>query len=152
MMKIVATNRKAHRDYHVLETVECGIELRGTEVKSLRENGANLKDGFARVEKDEVFLYNIHISPYAYGNIHNHEPERVRRLLLKRGQIRTLKEKVGQKGFTLVPLTLYFKRGYAKIELGIVRGKRTYDKRETIRKKETQREIDRALRQRQKGL
>ena len=150
-MKVIATNRKAHRDYHIVDTIECGIELTGTEVKSLRRNGANLKDGFARVEDNEVFLYKSHISPYEYGNLENHDPDRTRKLLLKRGQITSLKVKTSQKGFTLIPVSLYFKKGYAKLELGLAKGKSFYDKRESIKKKEALREIDRALKSRQKS-
>ena len=144
--KKVATNKTARRDYHILETIEAGIELKGTEVKSLRESKANLKDSFARVEGGEVFLYNMHISPYEFGNIANVEPKRERRLLLHKSQIRKLIGQTSQKSFTLVPLSAYIKRGRVKIELAIASGKRLYDKREAIKRREAAREMQRALR------
>ena len=144
--KIVAKNKAARRDYHVLGTYETGIELKGTEVKSLRESKANLKDAFARIEGDEVFLYNMHISPYEFGNIANVEPKRKRRLLLHKRQIKKLIGETHQKGFTLVPLSAYLKGGRVKIELALVRGKRLYDKREAVKRREADREMQRALR------
>jgi SsrA-binding protein len=144
--KIVASNKTARRDYHILETYEAGIELKGTEVKSLREAKANLKDSFARIERGEVILYNMHISPYVFGNIANVEPKRARRLLLRKGQIRKLIEQTSQKGLTLIPLSAYLKRGRVKIELALAKGKRFYDKREAIKRREAAREIQRALR------
>lgn len=144
--KIVATNKTARRDYHILETYEAGIELRGTEVKSLRGAKANLKDAFARIDKGEIFLYNMHISPYAFGNIANVDPKRHRRLLLHKSQIRKLFDKTRQKGFTLVPLKAYFKEGRVKIELALAKGKHLYDKREAIKRREADRETKRALR------
>ena len=143
--RIVATNKAASRDYHILETYEAGIELAGTEVKSLREAKANLKDSFARIEKGEAFLYNMHISPYEFGNIANVEPKRRRRLLLHRSQIRKLVGQTTQKGFTLVPLSAYIKRGRVKIELALVKGKRFYDKREAIKRRDADLEVRRAL-------
>jgi SsrA-binding protein len=146
-VKKVATNKTARRDYHILETYEAGIELAGTEVKSLRASKTNLKDSFAKIEEGaEVFLYNMHISPYEFGNIANVEPKRRRRLLLHKSQIRRLIDQTTIKGFTLIPLSAYIKRGRVKIELALARGKRFYDKREAIKKREAAREIGRALR------
>ncbi|MCQ9208257.1 MAG: SsrA-binding protein SmpB [Omnitrophica bacterium] len=144
--KKVATNRAARRDYHVLETYEAGIELVGTEVKSLRQAKANLKDSFAVVEEGEIFLYNMHISPYEFGNIANVDPVRRRRLLLHKSQIRRLIGQTTVKGFTLIPLSAYLKRGRIKIELALAKGKRFYDKRDAIKKREASREMQRALR------
>ena len=145
--KFLATNKTGRRDYHILETFEAGIELKGTEVKSLREAKANLKDSFARIEKDEAFLYNMHISPYEFGNIANVDPKRVRRLLLHKSQIRKLIGQTSLKGFTLIPLGAYLKRGRIKIELAIARGKRSFDKREAIKRHESDLEVRRALKQ-----
>ena len=143
---VVVTNRKAFHDYFIEETYEAGISLRGTEVKSLREGRINLKDSFAMVEKEEVFLYNCHISPYSHGNIFNHDPTRKRKLLLRKGEIERLLGKTQQKGLTLVPLKIYFKRGWAKVELGLAKGKKLYDKRESDAKRSAQREIEKAVR------
>ena len=143
--KVIITNRKALRNYSILEKIEAGIALQGTEVKSLRIGKGNLGDSFARVEKMEVFLHNFHISPYEQGNIHNHEPLRPKKLLLHKQQIRRLWGQTSQKGFSLVPLRVYFKRGKVKVELGLARGKKLYDKREDIRKKEADAEARRAL-------
>ncbi len=145
--KVIATNKVAKRDYHIIETYEAGIELKGTEVKSLREGKANLRDSFARIEAEGVFLYNMHISPYEFGNIANVEPKRRRALLLHNAQIRKLIGKINQRGFTLVPLTIYFNpKGRAKVELALVKGKRLYDKRQAIKRREARREMQRALR------
>ena len=149
--KIVANNKAARRDYHILETYEAGIELAGTEVKSLREAKANLKDGFARIEGGQVFLHNMHISPYEFGNIANVEPKRMRRLLLHKRQIKKLIGQTAIKGLALIPLKAYIKGGLVKIELALAKGKRHYDKRESLKKKETDREIARALRQKHKS-
>jgi len=149
--KRVAQNRAARRDYHILESLEAGIELKGTEVKSLRAAKANLKDAFARIEGGQAYLYNMHISPYEFGNIANVDPKRVRRLLLHRSQIRKLIGQTGQKGLTLIPLAAYIKGGRVKIELALAKGKRFYDKRETIKKREAGREMQRALRMKKKG-
>ncbi len=143
---VVVSNRKAFHDYFIEETLEAGIVLSGTEVKSLREGRINLKDSFARVEKGEVLLYNCHISPYSHGNISNHDPTRKRKLLLQRREIERLLGKAQQRGYTLVPLKIYFKRGWAKVELGLAVGKKLYDKRETESKKSAQREIEKAVR------
>ncbi|MFH1269895.1 MAG: SsrA-binding protein SmpB [Candidatus Omnitrophota bacterium] len=147
----IASNKKAHRDYTVLETIECGIELKGSEVKSLRDGKMNLEDGFARIEKNEVILYNTHISPYAQASYLNVEPKRSRRLLLRKNQIRKLDSQIAQRGFTLVPLKAYFNdRGFAKIELALCKGKKLYDHRETIKRRELDLEMRRALKARRK--
>lgn len=141
----IATNRKAFRDYSVLERVEAGIELRGTEVKSLRDGSGNLTGGYATVDGSQVTLFDINIPPYAYGNQFNHEPTRPRRLLLHKREIHKLLGLTSQKGYTLIPLALYFKRGIAKIELGVCKGKQDTDKREDIRRKTANREAERAV-------
>jgi SsrA-binding protein len=143
--KIITQNRKARHDYHILETMETGIVLQGTEVKSLRDGKANLKDSYASVKDGEVFLYNVHISPYSHGNLNNHDPVRTRKLLLHRKEIKKLIGRVQEKGLTMVPLKLYFKNGVAKVELAIVKGKRQYDKREDIAKRDAEREMQRHL-------
>ncbi|MBI4335491.1 MAG: SsrA-binding protein SmpB [Candidatus Omnitrophica bacterium] len=146
MDKTAAANRQARYNYHIFESVETGIELKGTEVKSLREGKASLNDSFARVDEGEIFLYNCHISPYEFGNIANVEPTRRRKLLLHRNQIARLSGQVSQKGMTLIPLKIYFKRGLAKVELAVAKGKLLYDKRETIKRRESDLELRRALR------
>lgn len=148
--KVVATNRKAYHDYEIEETYEAGIALQGTEVKSLRTGRANLKDSFARVAGDEVYLHNTHISPYSHGNISNHEPRRRRKLLMHKAEIRRLNGKVKEKGLTLVPLRIYFKGNVAKIELALARGKVKYDKRRVIAERDANRDMERALRERHK--
>ena len=147
---VIITNRKAHRDYTILETFEAGIELQGSEVKSLRERRANLKDSFARVDGREVFLYKLHITPYEYAASTDVDPTRPRRLLLHKSQIRRLKGEASQKGLTLIPLKLYFKKSYVKVELAFAKGKRSYDKREAIKRKETDRSIRRIMRSKRK--
>jgi SsrA-binding protein len=142
----VAVNRKALHDYEVLSSVEAGIALTGTEIKSIREGRVNLRDSYARVERGELWLHNAHIAQYAQGNRYNHEPLRPRKLLLHRDEIRELAGEVDRRGLTLVPLRLYFKRGLAKIQLALVRGRKVYDKREAIADREVQRDIARALR------
>jgi SsrA-binding protein len=142
----VTVNRKARHDYEILETVEAGMALLGSEVKSLRAGRANLKDSFARIEKGEVFLWNAHIAPYAAASRFGHDPERPRKLLLHREEIARLAGRVNERGFTLVPLRIYFKDGRAKVELGLARGRKAYDKREAIRRREMEREADRAMR------
>ncbi|MBI4974886.1 MAG: SsrA-binding protein SmpB [Candidatus Omnitrophica bacterium] len=144
--KVVATNRQAHYNYTILESFEAGIELKGTEVKSLRAGQTNLKDSFARVDNGEIFLYNMHIAPYEFGNIANVDPIRPRKLLLHKNQIRRLIGDLAAKRLTLIPLKLYFKHGIAKVELAIAKGKKLYDKRETIRRRETERELRRITR------
>ena len=142
----VAVNRRAYHDYFVDETYECGIVLTGTEVKSMREGRCNLRDGYVRIDGHEAWLENVHISPYAQGNLMNHEPLRPRKLLLHRKQIASLIGKVKQKGYTLIPLRVYFSRNHAKVEIGLCRGKRQYDKREAIAARDAKREIERAMR------
>jgi SsrA-binding protein len=149
--KLVVQNRRAHHDYFILEKIEAGIELRGTEVKSLRAGGMTLKDSYAEVRDGQMYLVGSHISPYEKGNIYNHDPERNRRLLLHKREIVKLGAKVAEKGLTLVPLRVYFKEGRAKVELGLCRGKHTVDKRDTIREREVLREADRAMRDVRKG-
>ena len=148
-IKIIVQNRKARFDYEILDSYETGIVLQGTEVKSLRAGKVNLKDSFAAIEKGEVVLHSVHISPYEPANRFNHTPERPRKLLLHRGEIRRLIGMTEQKGLTLVPLKLYFKRGKAKVELALVRGKKQFDKRQTIAAREARRDIERALKERQ---
>jgi SsrA-binding protein len=151
MSKIVATNRKAYRDYTVLETMECGIELRGSEVKSIRQGRVNLDDSFARPENNEIILYNTHISPYEQASYLNVEPARPRRLLLHKNQIRKLIGQVAQRGFTLVPLKVYFsERGFVKLEVALCKGKKLYDQRETLRRREADLEMRRAIKSRRK--
>ncbi|MDR1191185.1 MAG: SsrA-binding protein SmpB [Verrucomicrobiales bacterium] len=151
MSDLQIQNRKAGRDYHVLDTLEAGIELRGTEVKSLRDGQGNLSDSFARVEKGQAWLYNFHISPYDKGNRENHEPKRVRRLLLHKREIFKLQGMVSTEGKTLIPLKAYFdKNSRCKILLGICKGKTHGDKRQDIKKRDTDREIRRAITNRMK--
>lgn len=144
-------NRKARHDYHIEEVYEAGIELKGTEVKSLRAGKANLKDSFALVRNGEVFVHNMHISPYEQGNRFNHEPTRVRRLLLHKHEINKLIGMTQQKGLTLVPLKIYFKNGRAKLSLALAKGKKLYDKRDDMAARDAKREIEKAFRERQKG-
>jgi SsrA-binding protein len=144
-MKIVCQNRKAYHDYHIEETLEAGISLLGTEVKSLREGKANLKDSYVIIKERQAFLLNCHISPYSHGNIMNHDPLRTRKLLLHRKEIDRLTGKVTAKGYTLVPLKIYFKGSFAKVEIGVAKGKRFFEKRDTIREREARREIERAM-------
>lgn len=151
MNKLIASNRKARRDYAILETVECGIELKGSEVKSLRQGKMNLEDSFARIENNEVILYNTHISPYLEASYLNVEPKRPRKLLLRKNQIRKLSGQVSQRGFTLVPLQAYFSdRGFAKIELALCRGKKLYDRREDMKRREVELEMRRILKSRRR--
>jgi len=145
--KMVAQNRKAHHDYFIEETIECGIVLTGTEVKSLRAGKVNLRESYAVVKDGEVFVCGMHISPYEHGNIFNKDPLRDRKLLLHKKEIRRLIGYVSQKGLTLVPVDLYFIRGKAKITIGVARGKKLYDKRDDMAARETSREIDRRLKE-----
>ncbi|KAF0143371.1 MAG: SsrA-binding protein [Nitrospirae bacterium] len=147
-MNVVCQNRKAFHDYHIEETIEAGISLLGTEVKSLRAGQANLKDSYVLVKDNEVFLLNCHISPYSHGNITNHEPLRTRKLLLHRKEIERLRGKVAQKGYTLIPLKVYFKGSMAKVEVGLAKGKQVFEKRDKIKEREAKREIARAIRNR----
>ncbi|MBI4679920.1 MAG: SsrA-binding protein SmpB [Nitrospirae bacterium] len=149
MEQVVSTNRKAYHDYFIEETCEAGISLLGTEVKSLREGKANLKDSYALIKGNEIFLLNCHISPYSHGNIQNHDPLRTRKLLLHRKEINKLWGELTQKGLTLIPLKIYFKKGKAKVEIGLCKGKKQYEKREVLKEKEARREIERHLRGKQ---
>ncbi|MDP3025749.1 MAG: SsrA-binding protein SmpB [candidate division Zixibacteria bacterium] len=149
-IRIIATNRKARHEYNIIETYEAGIMLRGTEVKALREGKANLKDSYARIDKEEVVLLNMHISPYEKGNRYNQDPTRQRKLLLHRNQIRKLVGRVVGKGLTLIPLKLYFKGSYAKVELALAVGKKLYDRRKAIAEREANRALRRALKERNK--
>lgn len=147
----IAVNRRARHDYHIEETVEGGLVLTGTEIKSLRAGKASLLDAFARVEGGEVWIQRMHIPPYEAGNIFNHDPLRRRKVLLHRREISRLLGKAQQKGYTLIPMRLYFKRGLAKVELAVARGKREYDKREAIARREAQRQIEKAVKRRRTG-
>jgi SsrA-binding protein len=147
-IKIVCQNRKAYHDYSIEETIEAGIQLLGTEVKSLREGKANLKDSYVLIKDSEVILLNCHISPYSHGNILNHDPLRTRKLLLHRKEIERLRGKMQQKGYTLIPLKIYFKGPYAKVEIGLAKGKRQYEKRETIKEREAKRAIEKVMKNR----
>lgn len=142
---VVATNPKARHDYHIEETFEAGMVLVGTEVKALRERRVTLRDSFGRISGEEIFLHNCHINPYSHGNITNHDPLRTRKLLLHQREINRLIGKTQQRGYSLVALKIYFKRGKAKIEMGLGRGKKAADKRETIKARMAKREMDRAL-------
>ena len=144
----IAENRKAYHDYHLLETFEAGIALLGTEVKAIREGRANLRDSFARVENGEVYLYNVNISPYSHRGYVDHEPLRPRKLLLHRNEIRKLIGKTVEKGMTLVPVRMYFKNGRVKVAISLARGKKEYDKRETIKRRESDRETRAAMKSR----
>ena len=147
-MKDVARNKKAFHDYQIDEKVEAGMMLVGTEVKSLRDGKANLRDSYVIIKEGEAFLLNCHISHYSHGNIQNHEPTRTRKLLLKKREIEKLAAKVAQKGMSLIPLRIYFKGSNAKVEVGLGRGKKFFEKRESIKERESKKEIDRALKTR----
>jgi len=149
-IKTVCENRKARHDYFIHETFETGIELKGTEVKSLRVGKANLRDSYAEVKDGEIFVEHMHISPYEQGNIFNHDPLRRRRLLMHKREILKLFSKTREKGFTLIPLKIYFKNGRAKLELALASGKHTYDKRAALAEKSAQRDIERAVRDKQR--
>ena len=149
MSNIIATNRKAYRDYEVLESLECGLELKGSEVKSLRAAKINLNDSFARFEGPEIFLYNAHISHYAQASYLNVDPDRPRKLLLHKKQLERINGKLTQKGLTLIPLKIYFNdRGFAKIELALCKGKKIYDKREDVKRRETDKLLRRVIKNR----
>ena len=146
-IKSLTTNRRARFEYKILETREAGIELKGTEVKSIRLGQINLSEGFCRISEDmQAMLQNVHIAPYDFGNRHNHDPLRPRRLLLHREEIYRLYGKIREQGLTLIPLKLYLKKGRVKLELGLVKGKKLHDKRETIKRRDAQREVERSLR------
>lgn len=143
--KLIAQNRKARHDYTVVDTMEAGIVLQGTEIKSIRNGRINLKDGFARIRNGEAYLLNVHISPYEQGNIFNHDPLRTRKLLLHKKQIAKLITETKNTGITIIPLKVYIRNGYAKVLIGLAKGKKQYDKREDLKRKEINREIDRTL-------
>lgn len=146
--KTICLNRRARHDYFIEETFEAGMVLMGSEVKSLRDGRANLKDSYVRILKGEALLLNAHISPYPAANQFNHQPTRTRKLLLHKREIRRLAGRISERGLTLIPLRLYFKNGKAKAELGLARGKKLYDKRDTLRKRAVQREVERSLKSR----
>lgn len=150
--KIVAQNRKARHDYHIDDTLEAGLVLVGTEVKSLRAGRATLVDGFAEITQGEAFLHGVHIPEYTEGTWTNHEPRRVRKMLLHRHEIEKLDSRINQRGYTLVPLALYFKDGRAKVEIALARGKKSYDKRHALAAKQADREKQQALGRRLKGM
>lgn len=141
----ILTNRRARHEYLVLERLEVGIVLRGTEVKSARAGKINLQDAYAAVENGELYMHNMHISPFEKGNVFNHDPVRVRKLLAKKKEIRKLEQKVNEKGLTLIPLQLYFLGRHLKIELGVCKGKKTYDKRHALKERDTRREMERRM-------
>ena len=143
--KLIAQNRKARYEYTILETIEAGIVLKGTEIKSIRAGRINLKDGYASIKDGEIWLYNVHIAPFEQGNQFNHDPVRPRKLLMKKKQIDSLYGEVKQGGNTLVPLKVYIKNGFAKVLIGLAKGKKQYDKRETIKRREQDRQMRRAI-------
>ncbi len=145
-IKIIAKNKRARHDYHVVDVVEAGIVLRGTEVKSARLGKVQLVDSFARIKDGELYAHEIHISPYEQGNRFNVDPRRIRKLLVHKAEINRMGRQVMEKGMTLVPLSVYLKRGRVKVEIGICRGKKSYDKRETLRQRDADRDMERALR------
>jgi SsrA-binding protein len=147
-IKVLAQNKKARHDYFIEETYEAGIVLTGTEIKSIRKGRVNLKDGYAGIRNGEAWLYNVHISEYEQGNRYNHDPVRTRKLLLHRSEIHKLLGQTKVQGYSLVPLRLYLKGGFCKVEIGLAKGKKNYDKRESIKQRDAQREMQRALRSR----
>ncbi|EDN8197518.1 SsrA-binding protein SmpB [Listeria monocytogenes] len=147
--KLVAQNKKARHDYAIEEIFEAGIVLQGTEIKSVRNARVNLKDSYARIDKGEIFLHNMHISPYEQGNRYNHDPLRTRKLLLHKKQISRLMGETKESGYSIVPLKMYIKDGYAKVLIGVARGKKKYDKRQDLKQKEAKRDIERAFKERQ---
>lgn len=146
--KVLAQNRKARHDYAIVDTIEAGIVLKGTEIKSIRAARINLKDGYATIRNGEIFLQNVHISPYEQGNVFNHDPVRTRKLLMHKKQIARLVGETKSNGYTLVPLKVYIKDGYAKVLIGLAKGKKKYDKREDLKRKDQKREIARAMKAR----
>ncbi|WP_043930323.1 SsrA-binding protein SmpB [Bacillus sp. EB01] len=148
--KTVAQNKKAYHDYSIEETYEAGIVLQGTEIKSIRAGKVQLKDSYARIHNGEMYLYSVHISPYEQGNIHNHDPLRTRKLLLHRREINKLIGESKESGYAIVPLKIYLKNGFAKVLIGLAKGKKKYDKREDLKQKDANRDIQRALREKQK--
>lgn len=145
MGSIIAQNKKARHDYTISDTYEAGLVLQGTEIKAIRNRRINLKDGFIRIRKGEAYLYNVHISPYEQGNLFNHDPLRTRKLLLHKKQIKKLEEEQKQAGITIVPLKVYLKDGYAKVLIGVAKGKKLYDKRQALKEKAVKRDIDRSI-------
>ncbi len=148
--KNIAENRKAFHDYHMLETFDAGMALLGTEVKSIREGNVNLRDSFARIESGEVWIYNVHINPYSHRGYSDHEPTRRRKLLLRKAEIRKLIGKTVEKGMTLVPTRMYFQNGYVKVAIALAKGKKAHDKRETIKRREADRETRAAVKERRR--
>jgi SsrA-binding protein len=148
--KVVAQNKKAFHDYFIEETYEAGLVLQGTEIKSIRAGRVNLKDAYARIQNGEIWIFGMHVSPYEQGNRYNHDPLRTRKLLLHRREILKLIGYTKETGYTLIPLKIYLQNGFAKMQLGLAKGKKNYDKREDLKKKEAKREIERAFRDRQK--
>lgn len=146
-IKIVTTNRRARHEYHIEDTLEAGLVLQGTEVKSIREGRVNLQEAYCTVENGEMLLLNCHISPYSHGNQFNHDPLRPRKLLMHRREIDRWGKAVAQQGYTIVPLKLYFRNGYAKMEIGLAKGKKLYDKRADIAERETKRRLEQTMRQ-----
>ena len=146
--KLICNNKKAYHDYFIEEKFEAGMVLQGTEVKSLRMGKANLNDSFALVKSGEAFLHNLHISPYDFGNRENHDPDRMRKLLLHKKEITKLFSKVREQGYSLVPLKIYFKNGLVKVEMGLAKGKKLYDKREDMKQKDMKRDVSQALKER----
>lgn len=149
-IKVIATNRKARHDYHLYDSYEAGLVLTGSEIKSVRAGQVNLRDGFVREQDGEMWLFNVHIAPYDQAGIYNHEPQRPRKLLLHRRQIDRLAAEAQAKSYTIIPLQLYLRNGLAKVEIALARGKRKYDKRESMRQRDAQRRIDRAIGQRRR--
>ncbi|MBR2386202.1 SsrA-binding protein SmpB [bacterium] len=139
--KIIQTNRKAFHDFTIFEKYDAGIVLTGTEIKSIRKGGLNLKDSFAKIEKGEIYLYNCHISPFEHGNRYNHEPDRVRKLLLTKREILKIVGKIKQENYSILPLEVYLVRGFAKVEIGLGKGKKLHDKREDLKKKDIQKHL-----------
>jgi SsrA-binding protein len=146
--RVVTSNRRAYHDYHILETVEAGIVLTGTEIKSIRDGKVNIAEAYARVENGELWLIGSHVAPYTHGNRANHDPDRPRKLLVHRRELNRLREAVEQRGLTLVPLRLHLTEGLAKVDVGVARGKKLYDKRATEAERQSRRDVDRALRER----
>ena len=142
--QVITTNRKAFHDFNIFEKYEAGIVLTGTEIKSIRKSAINLKDSFCKIEDNEIFLYKCHISPYEQGNRYNHDAERTRKLLLTKKEILKMQNKVKQDGYTIIPLEVYIQKGFAKVQIGLAKGKKLHDKRDSIAKKDQQREMDRA--------
>ena len=147
---LIADNRKARHDFNIHETYEAGIALTGTEIKSIRQGKLNLKDSFCRIENGELLLYQVHISPYEQGNRFNHEPERTRKLLMHKSEIHKLLGQVKEKGFSLIPLNFHFSRGYVKVTVGLVTGKKLYDKRQDMAERDAKRHIEKRLKEQQK--